>query len=114
MSENQILRLLSKQSTTNLKGFTWNTQKVEGLIRFDENFHLKLEPKKATITKTAEQSDKVTCPKCETGSLLKGKTAYGCSDYKKGCDFLFTFENIKKKANGKPLTKALVLEIISA
>jgi len=56
---------------------------------------------------------KITCPKCKKGTILKGKTAYGCSDYKKGCDFVFTFENIKKIANGKPLTKALVLEIIS-
>ena len=29
-----------------------------------------------------------------------------------GCDFVFTFEAIKKIANGAPLTKELVLEII--
>ena len=46
-------------------------------------------------------------------NILKGKTAYGCSEYKTGCDFVFTFENIKKIANGKPLTKELVLNIIS-
>ena len=34
--------------------------------------------------------------------------------YKTGCDFIFTFDNIKKKANGKPLTKELVLQIIAS
>lgn len=53
------------------------------------------------------------CSKCEKGTILKGSFAYGCSDYKNGCNFIFTFENIKKIANGKPLTKELVLEIIS-
>jgi DNA topoisomerase-3 len=44
--------------------------------------------------------------------VLKGKTGYGCSEYKAGCNFVFTFDNIKKIANGAPLTKELVLEII--
>ena len=29
----------------------------------------------------------VVCPKCGNGVLLRGKTAYGCSDYKNGCVF---------------------------
>lgn len=27
------------------------------------------------------------CPKCGKGRILKGKTAYGCSRWKEGCDF---------------------------
>ncbi len=117
VSENQIIRLIDKGCTTNLKGFTTESGKVEGLIRFDESFTLKLEPKKKleiqkkdTVTSSAS---KIKCPKCKKGTILKGKSAYGCSDYKTGCDFVFTFENIKKIANGKPLTKELVLKIIS-
>jgi len=116
ISENQLIRLLDKNSTTNLKGFTTETGKVEGLVRFDSNFKFKLEPKQTTTTSTtvnSSQSDIITCPKCKKGIVLKGKTAYGCSEYKSGCDFVFTFENIKKIANGKPLTKDLVLKIIS-
>ena len=114
VSENQIIRLIDKGCTTNLKGFTTETGKVEGLIRFDENFKLKLEPK-VIASKTKQSSnnnDKISCPKCKKGTVLKGKSAYGCSDYKAGCNFVFTFDNIKKIANGKPLTKELVLEII--
>ena len=109
ISENQLIRLLDKKSTTNLKGFQNETEKIEGLIRFDQNFKFKLEQKK---TKT-EVPDIIACPKCKKGSVIKGKNAYGCSEYKKGCDFVFTFENIKKIAKNKPLTKKLVIEILS-
>ena len=27
------------------------------------------------------------CPKCGKGRILRGKTAYGCSRWKEGCDF---------------------------
>lgn len=73
-----------------------------------------LEPKK-TAKKTvvgSSQPDQIPCPKCKTGTILKGKTAYGCSAYKAGCDFVYSFENIKKKAKGLPLTTELVLEIL--
>ena len=111
VSENQLIRLIDKGCTTNLKGFKTDTGSVEGLIRFDENFSLKLEAKQ-TIEK--KSNDKISCPKCKKGSILKGKTAYGCSDYKTGCDFVFTFDNIKKIANGKPLTKELVIQILKS
>ncbi|MDG1039569.1 MAG: DNA topoisomerase, partial [Polaribacter sp.] len=137
ISENQLIRLIDKYCTTNLKGFKTANGKVEGLIRFDENYKFKLEPKTNVIsnlstslkTGSMKQSlsnnentssktlrndvEKITCPKCKKGTVLKGRTAYGCSEHKSGCDFLFTFENIKKNANGKPLTKELVVSIIS-
>lgn len=115
ISENQIIRLLDKGCTTNLKGFKTDSEIVEGLLRFDEEFNIKLEPKQ-TVTKEKDQShnenEKIPCPKCHNGNIIKGKTAYGCSEYKQGCDFIFPFKDIKEIANGQALTKALVLEII--
>jgi len=117
-SENQLIRLLDKGCTTNLKGFKTTAGKVEGLVRFDENFQLKLEPKQTVIKDKMKPSnnsvEKISCPKCKKGTILKGKTAYGCSNYNKGCDFVFSFEKIKKIANGKPLTKELVLKILDS
>ncbi|WP_299064058.1 type IA DNA topoisomerase [uncultured Polaribacter sp.] len=115
VSENQLVRLIDKGCTTNLKGFKTDNGSVEGLIRFDDDYKLKLEPKqKVTSSTDKKSSDKISCPKCKKGTILKGKTAYGCSNYKTGCNFVFTFENIKKMANGKPLTKELVLQIIAS
>ncbi len=114
LSESQLIRLIDKGCTTNLKGWKTDQGKIEALLRFDENFELKLEPKQKTEKAAPSNSPTPKCPKCKTGDLLKGKTAYGCSNYKNGCDFVFTFENIKKMANGKPLTKELVYKIISS
>ena len=119
ISENQLIRLLDKGCTTNLKGFKIATGTAEGLLRFDADFSLKLEEKqqvplkKETNTAPQQQPEKIACPKCKKGTVLKGKTGYGCSQYATGCDFVFTFDAIKKIANGAPLTKELVLKIIS-
>ena len=82
---------------------------IEGLLRFDDNFNLKLEPKQ----NKQSVPDKITCPKCKSGTILKGKTAYGCSEYKSGCDFVFSFDAIKNQAKGKILTKNLVHKILT-
>ncbi len=56
-------------------------------------------PKQKRAPRTKVNITEMTCPKCGKGTLLKGKTAYGCSEYKNGCTFLFPFE-----VNGKKLT----------
>ena len=111
ISENQYKRLLDKGSTVNLKGFKLNNQTVEGLLRFDDDFKLKIEPKK-TAQKTVSKDDN-NCPKCKSGTIMKGKTAYGCSAYKTGCDFRFSYDDIRTKANGQTLTKDLVFKILN-
>jgi DNA topoisomerase-3 len=109
ISENQYLRLLQKGSTVNLKDFKTDAGTVEGLLRFDENFQLKLEPKK-TLAKAVP--DELTCPKCQKGTVLKGKTAYGCSNYKSGCDFKVTFDVVRTNLKDQKPTKELVYTIL--
>lgn len=114
ISEKQFIRLLKKGYTVNLKGFKKDDKLTEGLIRFDNNFNLILEEKK-TIQKTETQNvpDQISCPKCNKGTVLKGNSAYGCSEFKNGCDFIFSFDDIRTKAAGKPLSKELVFDILN-
>lgn len=109
ISENQYVRLLQKGSTVNLKDFKTESGTVEGLLRFDENYQLKLEAKK-TIEKPAPNT--LTCPKCKNGTVLKGKTAYGCSSYKSGCNFKVTFEEVRNQLANQKVTKELVYSIL--
>lgn len=109
ISENQFIRLLQKGSTVNLKGFKTDSGAVEGLLRFDDDFKLVLEPKKK---KQAIIPETITCPKCKQGTIVKGQTAYGCTKYNKGCNFLLPFNVLREKATGKTMTKELVFEII--
>ncbi|MBG6111264.1 DNA topoisomerase-3 [Flavobacterium sp. CG_9.10] len=116
ISEIQYLRLLQKGSTVNLKDFKTDGGIVEGLIRFDENFKLKLEPKKTApptpSTENKAPSDALPCPKCKNGTVIKGKTAYGCSHYKSGCDFKVTFDVVREKLKDQKPTKELVYKIL--
>lgn len=109
ISENQYLRLLQKGSTVNLKDFKIEAGLVEGLLHFDENFELKLEEKKTTAKPTP---DTLVCPKCNKGTVLKGHTAYGCSDYKSGCDFKVPFDLVRAKLKDQKPTKELVYSIL--
>lgn len=38
------------------------------------------------------QSEPILCPVCGKGYIIKGKTAYGCSDWKDGCNFRLSFD----------------------
>jgi len=117
ISENQLRRLVEKGCTTNLKGFQKNGVKTEGLVRFDEQYNTVLEPKKGSLEgqKTTPKPDTTPlCPSCKKGQIIKGKSAYGCSNWKSGCKFQFPFAKIKEKAAGRALTKELVMTIISS
>lgn len=109
VSEKQFIRLIKKGSTVNLKGFKADAGKVDGTIIFNKQFDLILKEK----TPKATTANVMTCPKCKKGKIIKGKTAYGCSAYKTGCDFKFLFEDIRTKVAGQQLTKELVYSIIS-
>ena len=50
---------------------------------------------------------KSTCPKCQQGRILKGKTAHGCSRWKEGCDFRLPFEYAKKVLPEKQIQRLL-------
>ena len=113
VSNKQYIRLIQKGCTVNLKGFKTAGGSKEGLIRFDDNFELVLEAKKAAEpAKSKQKPDSISCPICQNGTVVKGKTAYGCSAYKTGCNFRFTFDSIREKAKGKKLTAELVTDLI--
>jgi DNA topoisomerase-3 len=61
---------------------------------------------KKIVTKPVEMSA-VICPKCNKGTMLKGKTAFGCSEYKNSCTFKVMFEQY-----GKMLTEKQLLPLI--
>jgi len=108
ISENQYIRLLNKGETVTLKGFTTEKGKINAKVTFDLDFNLILKE----TPSDKEKNKEMNCPKCKKGAIIKGKTAFGCSNYKNGCDFVFTFDDVRKKANGKELTKELIRQIL--
>lgn len=62
--------------------------------------------KKPSPTQPSPQ-EKPVCPVCKKGSILRGKTAYGCSAYKEGCTFRLDYATY-----GEGLSDAQLIEII--
>lgn len=109
ISDNQYIRLLNKGTTVNLKGFKNGSEKVNGTITFDESYNLILKQ----ASNKNKIPDSITCPKCKKGTIIKGKTAYGCSNYKNDCSYKVLFSEIKALAKGKQLTKEFVYQILT-
>ena len=77
------------------------------------NFSCFWKKKKASKSTSSKKTPLVvSCPLCKKGTVLKGKTAYGCSAYKDGCDFRYSFDTIREKAKEKPLTAELVIALL--
>jgi DNA topoisomerase-3 len=67
----------------------------------NENKEKSTEKKKAS--KNPGQAVVITCPKCKKGTILKGNSAFGCSEFKNGCDFKVLFEQYGKKLTDKQI-----------
>ena len=52
---------------------------------------------KKIVKKEYNNSSALDCPKCKKGKILKGKKAYGCSNWKNGCGLVIPFEIYGKK-----------------
>lgn len=82
ITEKQFTSLIQKRKSDVIKGFTLNTQKVDGRLTFDENFALRLEQvEEAPVT----PHEKNICPKCGVGTIVQGSTAWGCNNFANGC-----------------------------
>ncbi len=57
----------------------------------------KTKKKSSDVTSLLPSDDIVgkTCPLCGKGHILKGRTAYGCSEYRNGCTFRLDFKMVE-------------------
>ena len=51
--------------------------------------------------KKGQETTPLKCPKCGQGEIVQGKTAWGCTQYGKSCDFLIPMEIQGKKLTPK-------------
>ena len=64
--------------------------------------------KKAEAAASSSPNDTVPrCPLCGKGTLLRGKSAYGCSEYKSGCTFRLDYATY-----GNNLTDQQLIELV--
>lgn len=99
LSDNQISLLIEKGKTSIIKGFDLAGTKKEGILKLNASFNIEFEEKEASTPKEKKENTPNLCPKCKTGTVLKGNSAFGCSNWKSGCVFRLPFEFMGKQLN---------------
>jgi len=89
---------------------------IEMMVEITNNVKFAEDKKIATVDTTEVKEKKkrepkkvipieeMNCPKCKTGNLLKGKSAYGCSNFQNGCKTVIPFVFMGKKLTTKQLS----------
>lgn len=103
LSDAQLITLIKKGKTPLIKGFTIDSKKVNGSIVLDTDFKPVFKQEAATETKSRSVNTLI-CPKCKTGTMIKGKTAWGCSRFREDCRFMIPFDVIQKSSSSDELT----------
>ncbi len=67
----------------------------------------KRESKPKNMASQPKPSPALQCPVCHTGTVIQGRTAYGCSRWKEGCSFRLPFD-----ADGQPLSPEKLQSLI--
>ena len=94
----QFIEELKQQVTEIVREVIGDSSNRRVTVTTDEDLKKKKAPaKKKAAPKTAEAApmDPLVgqpCPVCGQGTIIKGKTAYGCSRWKEGCTFRKPFE----------------------
>ncbi|HEX8517331.1 MAG TPA: DNA topoisomerase 3 [Bacteroidia bacterium] len=99
ISEPQMISLAEKGKTPVIKGFDSGSGKKDGVLKLTSSFNIEFEEKEATAPKVKKEAASLVCPKCKTGNILKGNSAYGCSGWKSGCKMRLPFEFMGKQLN---------------
>jgi DNA topoisomerase III len=97
LSDSQIMSLAEKGKTPVIKGFILGGVKKDGILKLTSTFNVEFEEKEATQPKAKKEEAPLVCPKCKTGNIMKGNSAYGCSNWKSGCTIRLPFEFMGKQ-----------------
>lgn len=62
-------------------------------------------PRKPRVKLTSYEQ--IQCPVCKTGHIVKGKSAFGCSNYASGCKTIFSFSEFAETLTPDQLSKAI-------
>lgn len=108
LTDAQVKMLLAKGRSQLIKGFVEaNGQKVDGALALDARHELTLVPAAQSKPTTATDPGQIPCLVCKLGTMLRGKTAYGCSRFREDCQFRVPLE-----WGGRQLTETQLRQLL--
>lgn len=104
-----VLNVLSDQTNHTIPIEEAKPEKQENAKETKEKKPRKPRVKKEKVTETGPvpPSSVPVCPVCKKGTLLRGKTAYGCSEYKNGCAFRLDYATYGANLSDEALTEII-------
>jgi DNA topoisomerase-3 len=83
-------------------GIVWDVKSRKNInaIEVVEEVNEEEEKKTKGKSKKSEQVE-LSCPKCKQGNIVKGKSVWGCTNWKNGCEIRIPFEFCGKKLTDK-------------
>ncbi|MBQ7042952.1 MAG: DNA topoisomerase 3 [Muribaculaceae bacterium] len=106
-SANEFIAELKEQiSTIVVNVLSDNSSRRIVVEDVDERKEVKPKRKSAGAIRITKLKQ-IMCPKCGKGYLLKGKTAYGCSEYKSGCNLRLSFDVYSSELTPAKLSKQI-------
>jgi len=83
-------------------------QVVQNVLADQRGRTITIDKEKAVAhTTAATKKPLLLCPICHRGTILRGKTAYGCSEYKNGCHFRLDYTTYGKDLSDEELYKVI-------
>ncbi len=98
LTESQLKRLVDKGKTTLIKGLKQENETVDGFLELTDDFK---------ITFIEAEPEKLVCPSCKIGEIVKGHSAWGWSNFRGGCKLRIPFE-----LSGKILCESHVSQLV--
>ncbi|WP_375418577.1 DNA topoisomerase 3 [uncultured Hymenobacter sp.] len=108
LTDAQVKMLLAKGRSQLIKGFVSpDGQKVDGALALNVQHQLTLVPAAQSKPTTATDPGQIPCLACKLGTMLRGKTAYGCSRFREDCQFRVPLE-----WGGRALTETQLRQLL--
>ena len=82
LSDTNIKALCRKGRSGEIKTVDPNGKIIVGNVLLDSKLKLSFEPK---------APEELRCPRCKKGLIIKGKTAWGCAEFRSGCQLRVPF-----------------------
>jgi len=99
LSETNIKALCRKGRSGEIKTIDAEGKIIVGNILMDGDFKLSFE------TKTPEE---LRCPRCKKGLIIKGKSAWGCAEFRNGCQLRVPFVFMGKELSDSQMEQLVL------
>jgi len=99
LSDKQLETLIQTGSTGSIAGFTIDGKTQKAKLSLTDTYD---------VAYTLSEPEAMLCPKCKKGTMVKGKSAYGCNRYKEGCSFIIPFAELREHYNTEELNPQIL------